>query len=318
MRVLVTGANGFVGLALLERSVSADHELIGISRKSVKFAHPNFRNVQVSNLDSKIDLTSALIGVDVVVHLAARVHVMHDRSTDALAEYRQSNLDATMNLARQSAASGVKRFIFMSSVKVNGEFTSGDNLFSAEDIPCPQDPYGVSKLEAEIALKKIADETGMEVVIIRAPLVYGLKVKANFLSMMKWLRKGLPLPFGCIQNSRSLVSLDNLVDLILTCLDHPKAANQIFMVSDDHDVSTSLLLREISAALGSKANLICIPSSLLRMAFFLIGKKSLSQRLLGSLRVDISKTKEMLNWHPPVSFEEGIRQTAEDFLRRED
>ena len=316
--ILITGSSGFVGVPLIEKLLASNFQLIGISRKPVRFVHPNFKNVRVSNLDSKVDLKSTLVGVDVVVHLAARVHLMNDRSADGLCEYLRSNLDATINLARQSATSGVKRFIFMSSVKVNGEFTSGGDAFSAENIPYPQDPYGISKLDAEIALQKIAEETGMEVVIIRAPLVYGPKVKANFLSMMKWLRKGLPLPFGCIQNGRSLVGLDNLVDFIVTCLDHPKAANQIFMVSDDHDVSTSSLLKEISAAFGCKANLICIPSSVLRIVFFLIGKKRLSQRLLGSLRVDISKTKEMLNWHPPVSFKEGIRRTAADFLGKID
>jgi len=317
-KVLITGAAGFVGSALSARLIEGGlNSLVLLSRDAIPLESSELFTSRFE-LAPDSDLHLILKDVGIVVHLAARVHVMNDKSDDFISEYRRDNLDAATNLARQSAASGVKRFIFMSSVKVNGEFTSGDNVFSAEDIPSPQDPYGVSKLEAEMALKKIAEETGMEVVIIRAPLVYGPKVKANFLSMMKWLRKGLPLPFGCIQNCRSLVGLDNLVDLIVTCLDHPKAANQIFMVSDDDDVSTSSLLKEMSAALGCKANLICIPSSLLRMAFFLIGKKSLSQRLLGSLRVDISKTKEMLNWHPPVSFEEGIRRTAEDFLERVD
>ena len=315
--ILITGATGFVGSALVHRLVDEGKSLILIARNSSPATYPNCVSSSFE-ISPESDLRSVLRAVGVVIHLAARVHVMNDKSADALAEYRRDNLESTINLARQSAASGVKRFIFMSSVKVNGEFTSGDATFSAEDIPKPEDPYGVSKLEAEIALKKLAEETGMEVVIIRSPLVYGPKVKANFLSMMKWLQKGLPLPFGCIHNSRSLVGLDNLVDLIVTCLDHPKAANQIFMVSDGHDVSTSILLRETSAALGRKANLICIPPSLLRMVFFLIGKKSFSQRLIGSLRVDISKTKELLNWHPPVSFEEGIRQTAKDFLSQLD
>jgi len=312
--VLVTGANGFVGSALVPELSRRGFDVWQMVRGKNYQDNLKIKCFRIDDLDDVVDLTKPLKDVDVVIHLAARVHVMTDKHTDPLAEYRRVNVESTMNLAQQAASLGVKRFIFVSSVKVNGELTEKDIPFKANDIPNPQDPYGLSKLEAEIGLMQLAKKTGMEVVIVRPPLVYGPGVKANFLSMIKVLDKGIPLPFGNVSNKRSLVFVDNLVDLLIRVIDHPKAAGQVFLVSDDHDVSTTTLLRSMSSALGKKAKLIPVPMFVLKAIFYLIGKPSLSQRLLGSLCLDISKTKELLNWNPPVGFEEGISRAAKSFL----
>jgi nucleoside-diphosphate-sugar epimerase len=240
---------------------------------------------------------------------------MNDSATDPLAAFRAANVAGTLTLARQAAESGIRRFIFISSIKVNGEETRPGTPFSASDIPSPIDPYGISKAEAETGLQQIARDTGMEVVIIRPPLVYGPGVKANFQSMMRWLQRGVPLPFGSIQNKRSLVALDNLVDLITVCIDHPDAANQIFLAADGDDMSTPELLRRVAAALGTRARLLPVPQSALIGAASLIGKPAVAQRLCSSLQVDISAARDILGWQPPLSVKEGLRQTAEWFLR---
>ena len=313
MKVLITGANGFVGRALCEDALFRGYDVHGSSRTVTNL--PNgVECVALGDINGNTDWFPALSGCDVVIHLAARVHVISEFLDDSLFEFRKVNVIGTEHLARSAVACGVKRFIYISSIKVNGELTCGERKFFADDNPRPEDSYAISKLEAEIALKKLAKDTGLEVVIIRPPLIYGRKVKANFASMMNWLYKEIPLPFGAVKNRRSLVSLDNLVDLIFTCIDHPNAANQTFLVSDDHDVSTTTLLSTMSTALGKRSWLIPIPVFILRALFFLFGRKNLSQRLLGSLRVDITKTKKLLDWKPPGSFEEGILQTAHDFL----
>ncbi len=314
--VLVTGANGFVGSSLVPKLVGCGFEVRRLVRDKNYKDSLKIKSFCIDDLDDVIDLTEPLKDVDVVIHLAARVHMMTDKHIDPLAEYRRVNVESTMNLARQAASLGVKRFIFVSSIKVNGELTRKDMLFKADDNPNPQDPYGVSKLEAEAGLMRLAKETGMEVVIVRPPLVYGPGVKANFLSMIRVLDRGIPLPFGRVNNKRSLVFVDNLVDLLVRVIDHPKAAGQVFLVSDDHDVSTTALLKSISSALGKKAKLIPVPLFILKAIFYLITKTGLSQRLLGSLGLDISKTKELLNWNAPVSFEEGISRTAKSFLNK--
>ena len=314
--VLVTGANGFVGTALVPKLVGCGFEVRRLVRDKNYKDNLKIKSFCIDDLDDVVDLTEPLKDVDVVIHLAARVHVMTDKHIDPLAEYRRVNVESTLNLARQAATLGVKRFVFVSSIKVNGELTRKDMLFKADDNPNPQDPYGVSKLEAEAGLMRLAKETGMEVVIIRPPLVYGPGVKANFLSMIKVLDRGIPLPFGNVNNKRSLVFVDNLVDLLATVIDHPKAAGQVFLVSDDYDVSTTTLLKSMSSALGKKAKLIPVPLFILKAIFYLFTKRGLSQRLLGSLGLDISKTKELLNWNPPVSFEEGISRTAKSFLNK--
>jgi nucleoside-diphosphate-sugar epimerase len=239
---------------------------------------------------------------------------MRENASQPLAEFRRINVEGTLNLARQAIHVGVRRFIFISSIKVNGEGTLPGQPYCADDVPAPVDPYGISKHEAEQELLQVARETGLELVIIRPVLVYGPSVKANFLSMMRWLHRGIPLPLGAIKNQRSLVALDNLVDLIVTCLHHPKAPNQTFLVSDGQDLSTTELLRRMSAELGRPAHLIPVPAPVLRMAVRLLGRADFAERLCGSLQVDISKTRELLGWVPPVSVDEALKQTARHFL----
>lgn len=239
---------------------------------------------------------------------------MKEVAVDALSEFRKINVEGTVNLARQAAQAGVKRFVFISSIKVNGEETHPGRPFTADDNPAPSDPYGISKQEAEEALLALSQETGMEVVIVRPTLIYGPGVKANFRSMMGWLKKGIPLPFGAIYNKRSLVSLENLISLILVCLTHPNAAGQIFLVSDGVDLSTTELLSRTAEALGVKSRLIPVPVRLLVFCAVALGRRALSQRLCGSLQVDISKTQTLLGWNPPVSVQDALNRTAKEFL----
>jgi len=312
-KILLTGYSGFVGSHLL-RNLSADSNFISLlGRKKPENSYFNFYQ---SELNALSDFSKALADVRLVIHCAARAHIMNDISQDPLTEFREVNTSGTLNLAQQAAAAGVKRFIFISSIKVNGESTELGFPFKADDNFIPIDPYGLSKYYAEVGLREIADKTGMEVVIIRPPLVYGPGVKANFASMMKWMNKGLPLPLGGIKgNKRSLVSVGNLVDLISTCIDHPKAANQTFLVSDDDDISTSQLLANMAIALEAPYRLLSIPDSWFTLAAKLIKKPAISQRLCGSLQVDISKTKELLNWRPPYSSAECMKKTADAFLQ---
>ncbi len=310
MKVLVTGASGWIGRCLCTRLIDGDFQVRAAVRSVVQ-ALREFEVALVKAVDDSTDWRVALTGIQVVVHAAARVHVMNDHSTDPLAEFRKVNVQGTLNLARQAAAAGVRRFVFISSIKVNGESTQPGRLFAADDVPAPRDAYGISKMEAEQGLRQIADETGMEVVIIRPPLVYGPGVKANFAAMMRWLQRGVPLPFGAIHNQRSLVALDNLVDLIVLCLAHPSAANQTFLVSDGEDVSTSELLCRMGQAMGRPARLIPVPANLLKLAAALLGKSDVAQRLCGSLQVDITKTRQLLCWTPSLSLSEGLKKAAE-------
>lgn len=313
MTLLITGANGFLGKSLCAELLKQQRSFYAALRSTTKQSQ-NIKTILVGEIGPDTDWRKALQGTKVVIHLAARVHVMNDQAVDPLSEFRKVNVDGTLNLARQAAMAGVKRFIFISSIKVNGESTAANHPFSADDIPAPIDAYGISKREAEDALRLLADETGLEVVIIRPPLVYGSGVKANFLSMMRWLHKGLPLPLGNIDNKRSLVALDNLVDLIVTCVDHPAAANQTFLVSDDEDLSTSDLLRRMAKALGKTSWLLPFPGWLLTTIAGLIGKKAVAQRLCDSLQVDITKTRQVLNWTPPINVDEGLRRVAQKYL----
>ncbi|WP_339079442.1 SDR family oxidoreductase [Pseudomonas sp. TMP9] len=314
-KVLLTGGTGFVGQSVLNRLCSDGMQVLVCSRAPMSVPS-GVKHLSVAGLNANTDWKFALDGIEAIIHCAARVHVMNDTSSDPLTEFRKVNVDGTLNLARQAVAAGVSRFIFISSIKVNGEGTVLGMPYHADAQPDPMDPYGISKMEAEQGLRVLADETGMQVVIIRPVLVYGPGVKANFLNMMRWLHKGVPLPFGAIHNRRSLVALDNLIDLIVTCIDHPAAANQTFLVSDGEDLSTTELLRRMGTALGKPARLLPVPSRLLEVGAALLGKQALAQRLCGSLQVDISKTRELLNWTPPVSVDEALAKTAESFLQQ--
>jgi nucleoside-diphosphate-sugar epimerase len=246
-----------------------------------------------------------------IVHLAARVHVMHDTANDPLSAFRAVNVAGTLNLARQAAAAGVKRFVFISSVKVNGEGTHKGHAFTETDAPNPHDAYGQSKHEAELGLRQIAAQTDMEVVIIRPPLVYGPGVKANFAALMRAVQRGWPLPLGAVHNQRSLVALDNLVDFIVTCTTHPQAGNQTFLVSDGQDLSTAELARGLALASGRTARLLPVPFWALRAGATLMGQGDAVQRLCGNLQVDISKARKLLGWAPPISVEEGLRRAVD-------
>ena len=305
MKVLITGADGFIGRAAVIALMESGISVRGSSRTSGET-----NNVAVGDIGPDTNWLPALEDVDTVVHTAARVHVMNDSPNDAVSELRKVNVEGTLNLARQATAANVKRFIFISSIKVNGESTEHGKPFTADDQPNPVDPYGLSKLEAEIGLRQLAKESGLEVVIIRPPLVYGPGVKANFQSMMHWINRGVPLPLGSTNNKRSFVALGNLVDLIVTCIDHPAAANQTFLVADGEDLSTTDLMRRMARVLGKPSRLIVFPVSLLTFVASLLGLKTAAQRLCGSLQIDISKTRKLLGWEPPVSVDKGLRSTV--------
>lgn len=302
----MTGATGFVGRSVLTELVRHDFRTVAGTRSSTSNFLGANKQINLGDISSLPDISSALSGVDVVIHLAARVHVMNEHVTDPLTEFRKINTVATLNLATQAAAAGVKRFVFLSSIKVNGEATSNAQKFTPDNVRAPDDPYALSKYEAEQGLLALAMKTGMEVVIIRPPLVYGPGVKANFVSMMKWVKKGIPLPFGAVRNQRSLVALDNLVDFIVHCIEHPKAANEVFLISDGEDISTTELLQKVADAFGIKSFLIPIPVSLMSIVARLIGKAGMAERLFGSLQIDDSKARKLLNWQPITTMDKQL------------
>jgi nucleoside-diphosphate-sugar epimerase len=309
--VLITGANGFLGSAMVNTFVKDSHLRILAAVRNSGSEVVGSSEVVVGDINAETSWCEALDHVDIVVHCAARVHIMSNESAQQLDLFRIVNVEGTINLARQAASSGVKRFIYLSSIKVNGEGTTEGRAFTENDRPSPKDAYGVSKYEAEQELFKIARETGMEVVIIRPPLVYGPGVKGNFATMINVVAKGIPLPLGAVKNNRrSLLSLDNLVDFIITCMRHPNAANQTFMVSDGEDLSTSELLKQLSLAMGLPPRLIYVPVWILHLAAILFGKRSVAKRLCGSLRVDISKARDLLGWSPPISIDEGLKRAV--------
>lgn len=315
MKILVTGASGFVGSAAVTSFAGSGWSVVAQSRSllTTQSFSTNIQNLQLAP-DDVAHWQSVLTGCDAVLHTAARVHQVNDASTNPLADYRAVNTEQTLRLARNAASHGVKRFVFLSSIKVNGEWTSADHPFRADDAPAPVDPYGISKHEAETGLHEIAAQTGMQVVIVRPPLVYGPGVKANFLTMMRWLQRGVPLPLGAIHNQRSLIGLGNLVDLLEKCLTHPTAANQTFLASDGQDVSTTELLRALAQALQVKLRLIPVPQAVLEGGLKLLGRGNLAQRLCGNLAVEIAKTRDLLSWTPPFNLEQGLHSTAEHFL----
>jgi nucleoside-diphosphate-sugar epimerase len=317
VKVLVTGASGFVGGHLLQHLCARDLAVNAVLRRRDVALPAGATAFAPIDLDEAFDCSEALRGCDAAIHLAARVHVMQDTSADPLAAYRKGNTAATLRLAEQAAAAGVRRFVFLSSIKVNGEETQPGQPFTIDSVPRPRDAYGISKLEAENGLREIADRTGMQVVSIRTPLVYGPGVRANFLSMMNWLRRGIPLPFGSLRhNRRSLMAVGNLVDAIARSLTSPAAANRLLLVADGEDLSTAELLVRLGAALGHPARLVPLPPKLLALAASAAGLGGLRQRLLGSLQVDGSGARRILDWTPPLSVDEGLRLTADDYLRR--
>ncbi|MFA7553082.1 MAG: SDR family oxidoreductase [Spongiibacteraceae bacterium] len=312
-RVLLTGSTGFLGGFLFKALLNCRYEVTNTIRISSDEERQD--TYTIGEINASTNWLPAVLGSDVVIHCAARAHIMIDKLSTPLDAYREVNTAGTLNLARQAAASGVKRFIFISSIKVNGESTTGLSVFSETNKPAPQDPYGVSKMEAEVGLRDIAEESGMEVVIIRPPLVYGPGVKANFFNLMKLARMRLPLPFAAIHNTRSMVYVGNLVDFIIQCIDHPAAANETFLVSDRRDLSLAELLTLMRRAMGKSPCLLPVPAAIFKLAGAITGKSAVIDRLVGSLQVDSTKAKDLLNWHPSYTVEQGIEATVNSFLQ---
>jgi nucleoside-diphosphate-sugar epimerase len=305
--VLVTGSSGFVGKALCVSLRKQGYAVRAAVRTATSAKDGQLGQVLVGDLDEATDWSGAVAGVSVVVHAAARVHVMADTASDPLEAFRQVNVQGTLRLAAQAAQAGVRRFVYISSIKVLGEATQSGQAFNEESPTQPLDAYGVSKMEAEQGLRALAAQTGMEVVIIRPPLVYGPGVKANFAALQRAAQRGIPLPLGLVHNARSLVGLDNLVDFVVICVTHEAAVNQTFMVSDGQDVSTAELIRGMALAAGVKARLLPVPLWALKAVAGVLGKGDAMQRLCGDLQVDITKARRVLGWVPPVSVLEGLR-----------
>jgi len=307
MKILVTGSNGFIGSTLCDQLAGAEFDFVQAVRNPASGA------VAVGSISGETDWSEALRGVDAVVHLAARVHVLNENTPDSEAEFQKVNVDGTANLARQAAKAGVSRFVFISSIGVHGQ-SSGEVPFSPDDLLDPHNQYSRSKYMAELALKKVCDETEMEAVVIRPPLVYGPGEGANFLRLMKLVDSGMPLPLGALCNLRGPVFVGNLCDLILRCLTHPAAAGQVFLVSDDRDVSTPDLLRMVASNMGKPARLFPVPQSILHLAGRLLGRSRDVARLCGSLQLELSHTKKVLDWTPPFTLEEGVNKTVLSYL----
>lgn len=315
--ILVTGATGFVGRFLCARLLDEGLRVRGtlLASENHTLLAANVEPVAVEPLGPDTSWGRALADIDTIIHLAAHVHVMDDPVLNPLTEFRTVNTAGTGQLAREAARANVKRLVFVSSVKVNGE--GSPTPYSEGSCAQPVDPYGISKWEAEQALREIEAETGLEVVIVRPALVYGPGVKANFLNLMKIISRGIPLPFAAIRNKRSLIYVGNLADALAACAAHPEATGKTYLVADGEDVSTPDLIRHTAFALGSPARLFPVPASLMRLAGTLIGKRPAIDRLLGSLTVDSSAIRRELGWRPPFAMEEGLLETAKWFLKRE-
>jgi nucleoside-diphosphate-sugar epimerase len=313
-KILVTGVNGFIGKNIYKDLIKLNYFVRGAVRNlDTVLINGDTKYISVGNIDVETKWSNALEGVDCVIHCAGKTHVINKK--DELDIYRTVNREGTKNLAEQAAEAGVKRLIFLSSVKVNGESTGKSNgvkLFTTKDIPNPHDNYAISKFEAEKALWEVASKTGLEVVVIRLPLVYGHGAKGNLARLIKIIYSKIPLPLGGIQNKRSLIGIDNLVDILARFIEHPNAAGKTFLVSDGEDLSTPELIRLLASTMGQSAKLFTVPTFLLKFFGFVIGKQSEINRLTGSLQIDNSYVRKILNWTPPVSVEEGIRKMVKD------
>ena len=308
-KILITGVNGFVGSALCMEAVARGFDVRGATR-NVCDSPIGFENIVVGDINADTEWHSALMNCDVVIHLAARVHVMSETADDSLSEFRLVNTTGTEHLARCAGTSGVKRLVYVSSIKVNGEETTGDEAFCEQDQPNPQEAYGISKWEAEQALHRVAAETGMEVVIVRPPLVYGPGVKGNFAQMLRVVTRGIPLPLAGIKNKRELIYVGNLVDALITCSTHKAAVGNTYLVGDGESVSTPNLLRGLAKAIGVSSRVFAWPIGLLRMMGTLLRKADQVERLVGSLQVDSSKIRRELGWEPPYCLQEGLNKTV--------
>ena len=314
MKILVTGANGFIGKQLSETLANSGHEVRNTAR-SLAPNSPITREMVTCDLESADNLDHLTTGCDAIVHLAGRAHVMSDNPATSESLYLSANVDVTRKLAQSAARAGVKRMILMSSVKVNGESTTIDAPFTSQDTPNPQDPYGRSKTQAEQVLWDVASTSELEGVVIRPPLVYGPGVRANFASLIGIVNRGMPLPLGSIQNKRSFVAIDNLIDCVATALQSSNAAGQTFLVSDGNDLSTPELIRYIASALDKSPTLFPFPPVLLKLAATSAGKRSAYDRLCGSLTVDIALTKQKLSWTPPFTVQDSLQRTVDAFIQ---
>ncbi len=315
--VLVTGANGFVGRALVAALARNNISVSAAIRQNTSIGTGNLVSAipvyTIGNIGPQTDWTDALCDAHTIIHLAARVHIMEETAANPLTEFRRVNTLGTEHLAMAAVRAGVRRLVYVSSIKVNGE-TTATELFRESDVPNPTDPYAISKWEAEQALSRISGETGLEVVIVRPPLVYGPGVSGNFCALLRWVNRGVPLPLASIENRRSLIGLENFVDLLITCATHPKASGEVFLASDGENLSTPELLRRVALALAKPARLFSFPVPLLRAATTFLGQGAQFERLCGSLAVDSRKSREVLGWMPPFSVDEGLRSTAAWFL----
>ena len=302
-KVLLTGASGYIGMHVTSQ-FKDNLKLVACYRSLPAISHASFETLKIINIDDLTDWKEVLPEVNVVIHMASVAHISAPSTS-----FHTVNVNGTLNLAQQASEAGVKRFIFLSSIGVNG--ASNSTPFTVYDTPNPTEPYAQSKWEAEQGLMQIAERTGMEVVIIRPPLVYGPNAPGNFGRLVRWVEKGIPLPLGAVNNQRTLVGLDNLVDLIRVCIDHPAAASRVILAGDDEDVSTTQILPGIAEGIGKPSRLIPVPESLLWAGASLLGKRAMAEKVLGSLQVDISETKKLLDWEPPYSFAEGMRRCFE-------
>ena len=322
INVLITGGTGFIGGSVLRRLCYEKYITTFTYRNKINILPLNARRCVINNINKKTDWFNALQNQDIVLHCAGLAHIINEREFNPAQIFNEVNVEGTLNLARQAVASGVNRFVFLSSIGVNGVKTEQGESFNELNIPNPHNYYSQSKLEAEQGLLRISNESGLEVVIIRPPLVYGYNAPGNFGSLKRAVQRGWPLPLGAVQNQRSLLALDNLVDFIITCINHPQAANQTFLVSDGQDLSTTELVRGMAQAAGVTARLLPVPVWALQAGALFLGKGEAVQSLCGNLQVDISKARSLLGWVPPVSVEEGLRRAMgkgmDSCLRRND